>query len=104
MRKVLADDPTKVVVTFTYRPDGGTDADQVALVGDFNGWSPEAEPMLRDDHGGFWIERELEVGWEHRYRFVIDGDRWETDPAADGTEPDGYGGVNSVVRTDDLGE
>jgi len=102
MHKVTAEDPTKVIITFTCRPDGG--ADQVVLAGDFNGWSLDAEPMLRDDDGGFWLERQLDAGEEHRYRFVVDDDRWETDPEADATEADGYGGFNSVVRTGDPGE
>jgi hypothetical protein len=33
-----------------------------------------------------------------QYNLLVDGTRWVKDPAADGLRPDGFGGVNSVIR------
>lgn len=70
----------------------------VHLSGDFNGWSPDLNPMTDPDNDGIWTsDVELVVG-DHEYKFVIDGSRWMTDPAADASleVDDGHGGHNSV--------
>jgi hypothetical protein len=76
------------------------DAENVALAGDFNRWNPEAAFLqrLEDGHwsGIFPIpEKNMEV----RYKFVLDGLRWIEDPLNPRTEPDGFGGWNSVTST-----
>jgi 1,4-alpha-glucan branching enzyme len=68
---------------------------QIALVGDFNGWSQEAHPMTRQD-GRFEVSVPLERGRRYRYRYLIDGHRWENDWNADEYEPNEYGGDDSV--------
>jgi 1,4-alpha-glucan branching enzyme len=102
MEKVLHDDLHQVVVDFVY--DAGEAAARVSLVGEFNGWSLDADPMQPCGGGRFRLQRVLEPGRHFRYRFVVDGGRWETDPNAEAFEPDGHGGVNGVVRTDDVSE
>lgn len=102
MEKVLSDDPSKVLVTFTYEPDSM--AETVFLAGDFNDWSDGADRMQACPDGTFAITKELDVGWRYRYRFVVDGGEWIADPDADSYEPDGYGAENGVVRTDDVSE
>ncbi|BAM04063.1 putative glucosidase [Phycisphaera mikurensis NBRC 102666] len=70
----------------------------VAVAGDFNAWSADADPMAPD--GGApnrWSATvDLPPGLT-RYKFVIDGSRWIADPTAERGEPDGQGGTNSVV-------
>jgi len=46
-------------VTFKFR----TDAKQVSLLGDFNGWDEPATPMKRDKDGTFSVTIELESGY-----------------------------------------
>ena len=54
-------------------------ARHVAVVGDFNGWRPEATPMQRSNGTGRWSARlALRVG-AHRYAFVVDGHRMVAD-------------------------
>ena len=89
-----------VVVAFEYDPPEG-EIDRVSLVGDFNDWTIDAEPMERIDDGTFHLARALPVGRRFQYRFVVNGQDWYTDPNAEEFEPDGYGGENAVVRTDD---
>ena len=47
-------------------------AKSVALVGDFNGWQPTANPMTRMPDGGWVIRMELPHG-HHQYFFLVDG-------------------------------
>ena len=73
----------------------GTDANEVFLAGDFNGWNPAAMPMKHNGDGAWSAEVELAPG-RHEYLFVADG-LWKPDPAA-GQVPNPFGGVNSVIE------
>ena len=68
------------------------------LVGDFNGWSRSATPLRRE---GAWFtaEVDLEPDRTYRYRYLLDGDRWENDWSADAYAPNPWGSEDSVVRT-----
>lgn len=71
-------------------------AESIALVGDFNDWSTEATKMECDADGDFVVHVELETGRAYRYRFLIDGERWENDWNADYYAANGYGTDDSV--------
>jgi 1,4-alpha-glucan branching enzyme len=71
-------------------------AKQVALCGDFNGWSPTATPMKRHDDGHWGTTVALAPG-RHQYKFVVDGE-WIADPAAQKNMPNEHGSLNSVVE------
>jgi 1,4-alpha-glucan branching enzyme len=71
-------------------------AGEAALVGEFNGWSPTANPMQHED-GGFVATVTLQRGRRYRFRYLLDGSRWENDWAADGYEPNEFGGDDSVI-------
>jgi 1,4-alpha-glucan branching enzyme len=47
-------------------------AQQVALVGDFNDWDPSAHPMIRQPDGQWAAGLELNHGY-HQYLFLVDG-------------------------------
>ena len=47
-------------------------ARSVSLVGDFNGWQPEAHPMVRQPDGSWHIVVPLHHG-HHHYAFLVDG-------------------------------
>jgi len=73
-------------------------AEKVMLVGDFNDWSNKATPMNDEEGKGIWrLTVPLEPG-TYRYKFLVDGERWVNDPAADGKINDGFGGFNSLIR------
>ena len=81
-------------VTFEVPASAG--ARSASLCGDFNDWSPQAHPMSRLDDGRFQITIALPAGrW--RFRYLLDGHRWENDWAADDYEPNVYGGQDSVI-------
>ena len=58
-------------------------AKSVSLIGDFNGWNPDAHPMKQRPDGWWFIEVPLTHG-HHRYLFVADGVP-TPDPRATGT-------------------
>ena len=58
------------------------EARQVSIVGDFNGWRPEAHPMQRQPDGGWVLQVPLHHG-HHLYQFLVDGEP-VLDPRAQG--------------------
>ena len=72
-------------------------AESVALCGDFNDWSADAT-MLELGSDGYWRATvALQPGRSYRYRYLIDGTRWENAWDADEYVPNSYGGTDSVV-------
>jgi len=73
------------------------EARSVALAGDFNGWDPERH-LLRDPDGdGVWTGLFPIPPGMHKYMFVVDGERWVTDPRAERYIDDGFGMRNALV-------
>ena len=73
-------------------------ANSVQIAGDFNNWQPE-KTVMRKSGDGTWQVRVPLVKGTYHYRFIADG-HWQQDPYNDATEPNPYGGVNSVVKVD----
>lgn len=92
----------KALVTFTLDPR--VEAARAAVCGDFNGWSEETHQMKRVDDGGFALTLELEPGRAYRFRYLLDGERWENDWAADAYVPNAFGADDSLVDLTALAE
>lgn len=87
-----------VKVTFRLHKDAAPDAENVALVGEFNDWNIYATPMDRLRDGSFKTVMELEPGRAYEYRYLIDETTWENDWDADRYVRSAYGNSdNSVV-------
>jgi len=73
-------------------------AHTVAIAGDFNGWSPQAN-ILEDPEGdGIWTGTlNLEPG-RYEYMFVMDGEKWFPDPNALRYVKDGFGNKNAILE------
>ena len=82
-------------VTFRLSAEAG--ADEAHLCGDFNDWAPTATPMTRQKDGSFRVTVALDPGRSYRFRYLLDGVRWENDWAADAYVPNGYGSDDCVV-------
>jgi hypothetical protein len=89
----LGDD--SVLVGFELPP--AVAADSVSVCGEFNGWSTETHPLTRQEDGSFRAELPLPAGQRWRFRYLLDGQRWENDWAADAYVPNGLGQDDSVV-------
>jgi hypothetical protein len=84
-----------VVVIFTL--PAAVQAETVALCGDFNDWSADAT-LLELGGDGYWrVAVALQPGRSYRYRYLINGRRWENAWDADAYVPNAYGGTDSVV-------
>ena len=69
-----------------------------ALSGDFNDWDPKRHPMKRRKDGGFSVSLFLKPGQSYRFRYFLDGERWENDWGADEYLPNKFGTDDSVVK------
>ena len=70
-------------------------AKSVLLAGDFNGWRPEKNPLTKS--GDDWQTKIHLSKGTYQYRFVVDG-QWQHDHANNMTQPNPYGGFNSVLK------
>jgi hypothetical protein len=87
--------PGTVDVTFTLPAD--VPADTVALCGEFNQWSADDIRLARGSDGLWRATVPLEPGRSYRYRYLLDGQRWENDRRADRYVPNPLGSTDSVV-------
>ena len=95
VREAQGPDRQKVFfVRFALKQPG---AKQVAVAGDFNQWNPAPLTASADEAGVFTVEMPLAEG-TYSYNFVVDGQRWIPDPAADRWVEDGFGQRNSVIN------
>lgn len=83
LKKSYSKTGAKCRVTFKLSAEVG--AETAALVGEFNDWSATANPMDKLKDGSFSATLSLEAGQSYRFRYLLDGTRWEND-----WEPDGY--------------
>lgn len=92
----------KANVTFTVDPQVG--AQTAAVCGEWNDWLADAGVMHRDAEGGFSVTVVLDAGRAYRFRYLLDGQRWDNDWAADAYQPNDFGGDDSVVDLTALAE
>ena len=73
-------------------------ADSVAVAGDFSQWDPI--PLSPHSVNGqtVWTGLVPVSRGEHEYQFVINGERWVTDPLAPIQRSDGFGDRNAVLK------
>ena len=75
-------------------------AKQAYLCGDFNQWSQDSHPMKLRKDGSFTLTISLKPGQQYHYKFLLDGERWENDWAAESYIPNEHGGEDSVVTVE----
>ena len=92
----------KASVTFTVDPRAG--ARTAAVCGEWNDWSADADVMRRDAEGGFSVTVGLDAGRAYRFRYLLDGQRWDNDWSADAYVRNDFGGDDSVVDLTALAE
>ncbi len=95
LKKSYSKTETKCRVTFKLSPE--VSAETAALCGDFNEWNPAETPMKKLKDGSFSASVSLTAGKDYRFRYFLDGERWENDWDADEYLPNSYGEDDSVV-------
>jgi 1,4-alpha-glucan branching enzyme len=83
-------------VTFVLPKEAVENAETVAVLGDFNNWQGGIV-LTKQKDGSFKAAVELEKGRSYEYRFLINGEKWENDWAAEAYAPTPFGAYNSVV-------
>ena len=94
--KVVAAAPKTSKVTFVLPKEAVENAETVAVLGDFNNWQ-NGVVLAKQKDGSFKTAVELEKGRSYEYRFLINGEKWENDWAAESYAPTPFGAFNSVV-------
>jgi 1,4-alpha-glucan branching enzyme len=72
------------------------------LCGDFNDWSETSHPFDLLDDGRLRITVDLPPGRRWHFRYLLEGQRWGNDWAADDYAPNIFGGQDSVVDLTDV--
>ena len=83
-------------VTFRLPPE--VHAETAYLCGEFNGWDQTAHLMKPRKDGSHTLTISLKPGQEYRFRYLVDGGRWENDWGADAYVPNNFGSEDSVVK------
>lgn len=86
--------PGKKAVSFHLE---APEATSIALVGDFNGWDPNARNMRRSKSGKWQVTVYLAPG-VYQYKFVVNGIEWREDHENPRRELNNYGTMNSVCE------
>lgn len=94
-KRYLKSKPACQVTFYTARE---LDAENVALVGEFNEWNEFATPMKPLKDGRFKATVELPVERRFQFRYLINNRVWQNDWAADRYVPNPFSGDNSVVE------
>ena len=84
-------------VTFRIPPEIGKSVKSVSVVGEFNNWSPTANPMAKLKSGAFKTTIDLPNGKEYQFRYLLDKDNWQNDTESDKFVPSPYGDSNNSV-------
>jgi len=95
MKKTYTSNGKSCRVTFSLPAE--VEAESVSLCGEFNNWDAEKHPLKRRKDGSFSTTVSLNAGAEYRFRYRVNGERWENDWEADKYLPNEFGSEDSVV-------
>ena len=70
------------------------DARFVSLVGDFNSWNPDSQPLKNSN--GLWKTTVSLSPGRYEYRFLVDG-QWQNDPDCTAYTVNPYGSENCII-------
>lgn len=81
----------------TFKLPAEVQAEQVVLCGEFNDWDENANPMRKLKDGSFSQTVSLEAAKEYRFRYLLNGAKWENDWEADKYMENDFGTEDSVI-------
>lgn len=86
-------------VRVTFELPGEAAEEQAAVVGSFNNWDPEANPMTFVKSRKVWKEEvKFTPGDTVEFRYYVDGKEWKNEEEADGVTQTPYFSENSVLE------
>jgi 1,4-alpha-glucan branching enzyme len=69
-----------------------------SVVGEFNEWKPETDPMVRRSNGTYSAVVPLVAGATYRFRYRSHDGTWFNEEAADGYESNVHGSTDCLVE------
>jgi len=91
--------PKGKTVRVTFTVPAAAASEQVAVVGEFNGWDAGKGSMKLDAKSGAWTKGvSLKPGAAYQFRYLVDGKTWRNDEAADAYVPNEFFSENGVVE------
>lgn len=66
----------------------------VSLVGDFNSWNPDSQPLKNSN--GLWKTTVSLSPGRYEYRFFVDG-KWQNDPDCTSCVSNPFGSENCII-------
>lgn len=97
IEKHYLNEGSSCLVSFKLTKEAAPGAQKVTITGDFNDWNKENIVMKKLKNGDFTVTLTLKANREYRFRYLIDGERWENDWNADRYDPNEFGWHDSVV-------
>jgi 1,4-alpha-glucan branching enzyme len=90
---------TKDECRVTFELPAEANAKTAFLCAEFNNWDTTSHLMKRRKDGSFVITISLKPDHRYRFRYFLDGERWENDWNADAYVSNAFGSEDSVVET-----
>jgi len=84
-------------VSFKVSKELANGASKVNIAGEFNNWNETSDELNTLKDGSFSLSYDLETGREYQFRYLLDGNIWINDDAADKYLSNRFGSQNSVV-------
>ena len=88
--------PKRTVCKVTFSVPSEIVSEKVTLAGDFNDWDTSSLE-LKKKNGIYETEVRLKPESEYKFKYLIDGEVWENDYAADAYVPNEFGTEDSLV-------
>ena len=82
----------------TFKLPAEAKAKSAFVCGEFNDWDKSINPMKKLKDGSFSATISLDSGSSYRFRYLLDGERWENDWSADDYQKNEFGSEDSVIK------
>ena len=95
LKKNYSKTGTSCRVTFKVPAELG--AETAAVLGEFNGWDASSHPMKKRKDGSLSATISIKPDAEYRFRYLLDGTRWENDVECDDVAPNRFGSSDGIL-------
>ncbi len=97
-KQYLKNNSCKVTFVLPKQAFHADSANTVKVLGDFNNWNWDEGLTMEDAKEAFQASISLKTGNSYQFRYVVEGQGWLNDPAADRYVPSPFPGIdNSVI-------